>query len=276
MGYISQILPDKPFTIKCEDESFIWKQQYLEGKSFNAGKVRDIFDYYYKDQNGKPIPFDYPDVLEMADYDIIEGTTLLDIIESLKQIYPITIYWQRGRLKISQELFEDEKIVLFDYNSNIPIGGWNITQEDVVDSGRGIYGITKYDQEVHGKKIGDKVEVWVYKPSPISDKITVLETAPPKSSNVVFYDRISFPNISKEALTKYCKMRLKHQTGLELSGNITTFGEPYFDHGYRARVINADLPDYTNEYDIYKVEKSFGVDEGLRQTAYIKYRTGKS
>lgn len=243
-GYVSEIDPNNPTTIKCENEAWTWKQKSL--KAFNGRnlKISTLLDGVGFDGALKlgadPI---------IGDWAVEKNTTVLNILEELRSKFGILSYWRKdGVLYIAEDFDKVGDSLNFSFQYNIINASLN-----VVNNAGDIQPIS------HGvsiQKDNTKIERYAY----YDDGKAIVSSTQPSG----ILNTMSINNISESALDSLILRRLPLLRSNGITGSFTAFGEPMAVHGDSANVIDARIPEREGLYKIQRVETSFGVG-GYRQ-----------
>jgi len=254
-GYVARIEPGSPMKLICEDESYNYKRIPLDAAIFRNTNYVELISSLYDG------PF-VSDSIEIGDWQIAGTATLIDVLSELKNKFGAIIYWQNPlTLNYNSILFVDFEqnkkqlqTVLFDVQRNVPAGTDKIKIQTSDDVRPVVYGISVQSDK-------SKIELYAYYEG---DEIIVTETKPRGTLN-----KFSVPGISRTSLTNLIKRRLPNLFYTGASGEITTFGAPFLQHGMNAAIYDRRLPDRNGVYKIVEVNKVFSAQQGFKQTVKL-------
>lgn len=230
IGYISRVDAQVPFTIQCEDEAWLLKQNMLS-RTFKACKLKDIVSYIY------------PGEIQVIDMDLpsyrISRATSVGVLASLRQEYGITSYFKLGLLYVGFAYnLGTPNNVIFHLQQNVPTDGNKLVYRLAEDAKTGVTGVSILPG---GKKIEYSV----------GDK-TGATTA------------LNFYGVSETTLKRLVNEAYKLYQIPGYTGSIDAFGKPYCVHGDIAHVIDDVYPEREGYFFIDETTTKFGVD-GFRR-----------
>lgn len=233
IGFISDIKPDKPLVIECQDFMYKLKQSNIK-KSYAKVNLNELL----------------PDLLT-GEYEIdfvaddinlgkfrIPNNNIVEVFEELKKTYGIYTYIQNGTLYSGlpyRTELQDEQRYHF--------------QKNVIDSKQLIF------------KRAEDIRMKVKAISINKDNSRVeIETGDPDGEQKTFhfYD-IPESDLEATALRELDRIKIDGYTG-----TFTTFGEPFLQHNDVATITDPKTPDRDGSYLVKKVDVSFGIN-GFRR-----------
>lgn len=240
-GYVSSIIPESPLKIRCEDESFKLKQQFLESYSKKPVTLETLIkDNYIGEVNVADA--------DLGGFSIAKGSTLIQVLQELRTTYKLYSWFRDGVLNVGLPFDGTGTIKKFGFQRNI-IDGSNLIYTSDSDLQTVAYGISIQSN-------GSKIELYTYYEN---GQIKTSTTNPGGNLNTM-----KIPGLSALKLTELLERWLPnlHYTGYK--GSFTTFGEPIVDHGDIAEITDLKYLEKNGKYLIKAVSINFGVD-GYRQ-----------
>jgi len=245
-GYVSSIVPGSPLKIRCEDESFKLKQQFLESYSKKPVTLETLIkDNYTGEVNVADA--------DLGGFSIDKGATLIQVIQKIRTDYKLFGWFRNGVLNIGLPYIKIGGIKNFKFQRNI-IDGDNLISTEAGDLQTIAYGISILSD-------GTKIELYTYYENGI---IKTSEINPGGNLN-----RYSTKGLSKKKLAVILERWLPNLYYTGFKGSFTTFGEPVVDHGDIAEITDLKYPEKNGKYLIKAVSINFGVD-GYRQTVELE------
>jgi hypothetical protein len=229
-GYVTQIKPELPIEIFCEDAMWLLKQKVVT-KSYPSVNLKTLLT----DCIGNTLPFEATDI-NLGKFRITRAT-VAQVIEELRKTYGITSFIRGGKLFSGLAYYPSQR------------------NEEVFDFTRNII---ESDLEY---KIAEDTKIKVEAISILSDNTKIEETVGDTDGEVrtMHYYNLSRTDLKATATREIDKLRY---TGYR--GRITTFGEPFVKHGDGAIIIDDKLTEKQGTYLIKAVNYTFGTS-GFRQ-----------
>lgn len=243
-GYVSNVDPDSPATITCENEAWTWKKKSIgpfTGKNLKLSELLSGVGYTGLLSLGTdPI---------VGDWVVDKNTTVLNILEELRSKFGLLSYWRMDKtLYIAEDFNNVGDVSKFSFQYNI----LNAKLEFIVNAGD----IQPVSHGVSIQKDNKKIELYAYY---VEDEIVVSKTQPAGVLNT-----LSVPYLTESALSDLIKRRLPRLRNDGIKGSFTAFGAPKVEHGGSAQLICDKFPERNGVWKISSVETSFGVS-GFRQ-----------
>lgn len=230
-GYITQIKPDKPVTIICEDEMWLLKQKIVT-KSYNQVSL----DTLLKDIS--PMPYEAAKV-NLGKFRISKAT-IAQVLDELGKKYSLRSFVQNGVLKVGfpyiPDVLQQTKDKVFEFKNNI-ISHDLIYQraEDMKIRVEGV-SILPNNQKIKANA-GD----------PEGDVRTIHKYA-----------------MTQADLQKFCEAEVKRLKFEGYRGKFVTFGEPYVKVTDQIILKDNEFPDREGRYLVKSMTYKFGMN-GYRQ-----------
>lgn len=230
LGYVRSISANNPCVIECEDGMFLFRKE-IKGKIFVKSTVAVILQYvcsqigvYKLKENLGGLKYDK--------FVIQNGATGFEVLQKLKESYGISIYVKGGDLVANLKYIERNGSVSFDFRRNVKESNLEWVEEQDVKVEVRVRGVGADNKQTETVSVGSKGgEV-----KKLPNKINVTD---------------------KATLDKIAREELKRLTYKGFRGDLTTWGIPFCDIGYSARIIDADYPDHEGTYFVKAVETEF-------------------
>jgi hypothetical protein len=163
---------------------------------------------------------------------VIQAATGYEVLTKIKDQFNISLYIRDGRLFAGYRYLERFGNVTIDYAKNVKADNLKfVSSEDVKVQVR-IQGVGKDNKSTRGIEVGER-----------GGEVIKL---PPRL------------NVTDEAaLELIAQAELRRLSYSGFRGDITTFGRPYSQRGYMAKVIDPDYPDRTGNYFVKAVTVGF-------------------
>jgi hypothetical protein len=123
-GYISQIKPNLPLEIVCEDEIYKLKRSKKINKAF-TGTLRGLLSMYFEQIE---IDSNLPDV-KLTNF-ILKEATQAEILKQLKDTYGLCAYFRGKKLYVGLQYFEVKGRHKFDFQKNVVSSNLEYKKED--------------------------------------------------------------------------------------------------------------------------------------------------
>lgn len=243
-GYVSNIDPDSPAMVTCENEAFVWKQKSIGPFTGRKLKISDLLE-----------GVGYTGLLsvgvdpEIGDWAITKNNTVINVLEELRNKFGLLSYWRKDKtLYIAEDFETTGSDAKFSFQSNVISSDLDF----IVNAGD----IKPVSHGISIQKDNTKIELYAYY---LEDEIVVSETQPAGILNTM-----NVRYLSKSALSDLIKRWLPRLRNNGIRGSFTAFGAPKVEHGDNAILIDNKFPEREGKYKIQRVETSFGVG-GFRQ-----------
>jgi len=248
-GYVTKLTPKEVIELECENEAYIWKMKPLAGKMYYDIDLKSFISDIY---TGK---FECED-LKIGTWAVSENSTLIDILAQLKATFGFRSFWQDGILYVGADLSRREnKTILFDINQNVIENSDNLIYQSIEDFRLVVHGISE-------KSNNTSIETYCYYNA--NQEIVFSDKKP-----LGYINEMKFPNLTKIELQNLAKKRLQNLNYNGVKGDIQTFGEPIFDCGDYAKIVDKKMTERNGIYEITKNSIIFGESEGYKQTATL-------
>lgn len=271
-GFVSKIEPGAPAKITVEDWGWKYKQEYTaeKGAIYRNTTLKQLLNH---------LPGYYvADDIEIGTWQVAATSTPIDVLRELKNKFGMILYYQNpyytnkfgglstianssfGLLWADAELIKPEqRTILFDVQRNVPDGTVKLESTTTSSVRPVVHGVSVQNDK-------SKIELYAYYDG---DKIIVTGTRPNGTLN-----KFSVPNISQASLEKLVRRRLPNLFYTGVSGEISTFGAPFIQHGMKAAVYDRRLADFNGIYKIVEVKKTYSPESGFKQTASLGRKLG--
>lgn len=240
-GYVSNVTPDSPCIIKCEDESFKLKQKTVGPVSLNNTTIKELIESVYDGET------DIKDA-EIGDIRIDQYATLVNVLDDLRSRFGIRSYFRDGVLTVFNELESSGTDRNLHFQRNIIEHSLEFQNTDALNV---------ISHGVSTQLDGTKIERYAYY---LDGEIKLTSTQPPGVLNT-----FSWPKLTQAALDELISKRLPRLYWSGIVGNLTTFGSPLFLHGDNAVLGDYIYSERKGRYKSKSVNTTFG-QGGYRQT----------
>ena len=230
-GYITDIKPDKPVTIICEDEMWILKQKVVTKSYANVSLSTLLADI-------SPMPFEAAKV-NLGKFRISKAT-VAQVLDTLRKDYGLRAFVQNGVLKVGFPFIPDvatqtEKRV-FHFQENII--SHDLIYQKESDTKIKVEGVSILP---NNKK--EKVEVG----DPDGELRTIHKYA-----------------MNKADLQKFCEAEVKRLKFEGYRGSFVSFGEPFTKVTDYITLKDNEFPEREGKYLVKAITYKFGLN-GYRQ-----------
>lgn len=231
LGYVRSISANNPCVVECEDGMFLFRKE-IKGKVFGKTTVDAILQYVCSQIGVFTLKSD----LQGLKYDkfvIGNGASGFEVLQKIKEKFGINIYIKGGNLFANLKYTENSgSVVNYDFSKNVKASNLKWVEEEDVKVEVRVRGVGADNKQTETVSIGSKGgEV-----RKLPNKINVTDTA---------------------TLEKVAREELKRLTYKGFRGDLTTWGIPFVDTGYTARIIDVDYEARTGGYFVKSVETEF-------------------
>lgn len=225
-GFVSAIQPDLPFVVECED--VMWKlRQTKHNESWRSATLREVLTAILPID----IPFKLTGEVQLGKFRISE-VSAYQVLEKIKEVYGLVSYWRNGQVVVGFPYGEQGARVNLSFQKNI------LPNSDL-----------KYRRV-------DDLKIQVKAISIQEDGTKIEETIGDEDGELHSLHLPSGLNAQQLREQAEEKMKLFRFNGYQ--GNITTFGEPYVQHGDIVELFDAMQPERNGAYRIDAQNVSFG------------------
>ena len=234
-GFISDVFPQRPIRLDCEDEMYLLKQTNINKFSKSKVTLPDLLQEILP----KGTQFEAIE-LNLGDFRI-KNSNVAKVLQWLKKNYGVSSYFRDGVL-FSGLAYQTEDPtlltpIIFEFEKNI------------IDDSDLIY-----------KKVDDqKIKLRAVSIFPDNTKVEI-EVGDPDGDQRTIYRY----NVSESDLREIAEEEIKKIRYEGFKGSFEAFLEPMVKHGDAVQIINQDIPEKNGVYLVKKVTTSFG-QEGGRQ-----------
>lgn len=267
-GYVTRRVPNSPLQLECEDESWQWKNRFIKPVTADDATLESFIKSVYDGKIGTIAQ----GRRKIGDWRVPKLSTFLQILDTLRNTFGITAYWDLdGALNIDAQLEQlstvQDRIYQFSKNL-INADGMNFEEA------------AEYSQIVHYSSIQDELNeedgtpienVEVYSFYDQNGKIQSKETDPGLQGNI---NRFTIPYFTYDELKKLSEARLEKLNFTGYRGRFLTFGEPVANVNDDCQIINIRSPEMTGRYRIKGVEVSYDINQGYKQDIEVARKTG--
>lgn len=244
VGYVSEIVPESPLRVMCEDEAFQLKQSTVNDYSKKEATLNDV------------ITDNYSGEVNIADAVLgsfrIDRVTMVKVLQELRTKYKIFSWFRNSVLNSGLAYLPGEGITkTFDFQWNV-INGRNLAFTDESELDTIAHGISTQPN-------GTKIELYTFYEKGTTGKIVTQEGNPGGDLNT-----IRIPDRTKEQLTYFLETWLPNLYYTGFKGSFETFGEPVMNHGDIAEIVDRKFPEKDGKYLIKSVQVKFG-QRGYKQ-----------
>ena len=234
-GFVTGLKPGIPFKVICEDEMWNLKQTNVKLHYSNITLKKLLADIMPANVKYTCIDAELGPVNTR-----FGGASIAMLLEEIEKTYGIRSFFQNGVLNVGFVYPTTPEVQYYDFEKNII--------EDALE---------------FRSKEDDKIRVKAISILPNKNKITVF------AGDLTGAIRtLTYYNISKEQLVANAEKEINRLKIDGWRGNITTFGEPFAQHGGAADLTDTDLPERSGRYYIDRHQVKFGVD-GYRRTLHL-------
>ncbi len=230
-GYITEIKPDKPVTIICEDEMWILKQKVVT-KSYNQVSLETLL------KDISPIPYQAAKV-NLGKFRISKAT-IAQVLDELRKKYSLRAFVQGGVLKVGFPYIPDvvaqvsEKFFVFQEN----IVSHDLIYQRAEDMKIRVEGISILPNNKKLKANGGDAD---------GDVRTIHKYA-----------------MSQADLQTFCDAEAKRLKFEGYRGKFVSFGEPFVKVTDFVTLKDSEFPDRAGKYLVKSMTYKFGMN-GYRQ-----------
>lgn len=252
-GYVSQVIPERMASVKCENEMYTLKRQ-------NIGK-----DIIQKNTTTKRmIEAIYSGELEVnetniGDFTASASATVVDVLAELQSNYRIYSYFRGKTLVVGAENDSRQKReIKCSFQENVPSGESNYNIKDS----------TADEIAVKVSKVGrDGVVMNVFAYYDNTNNI-IYSTESPFNKSVNEFNIGGGSDMSDSDMKALAKRRLEALSFTGVDGSVTIYGTEGNEgarHGDTAVVTDLAVPEKNGKFAIVEVVKRAGVNIGYRQ-----------
>ena len=268
VGYIAHREPNSPLELRCEDESWQYKQRFIKPVTFKDTTIQEIIEGTY---TGVITQIGVGDT-KIGDWAIKDYATFIRVLDTLRQSFGITAYWDNNKgLNVNAQFTEvsiEQKASIFDFNKNI-ITTQGLDFQEAAEFSQMVLVRSEQDGvDADGKPL-PPLEVWAfYNPAGV---ITTVPRNPELPGNLNTFNE---PYQTLEAITTIAKTWLANLNFTGFTGSFLTFGEPVVEVNDDCRIINKERKSMEGRYRIKGVNVRYGVNAGYRQDIELARKTG--
>ena len=259
VGYVTKREPNSPLVVNCEDESWQYKQRFVDPVTQENTTLEKFIKATYTGvitQIGVP-------TTNIGDWRVMQFTTFMRVLDTLRNTFGLTAYWDdNGGLNINAQFTEvgiQQEAQVFDFNKNI-ISTQGLELQESTEFSQIVYGVSE-QKEVDEKGNPVKpLEVWTF--YDFTGKIQSSTIDPQLQGNI---NRFKFRYRTLDDLKTLTQTMLANLNFTGYTGTFLTFGEPVVKVDEDCQLINKERQDMAGRYRIRAVRVSYGVRTGYRQ-----------
>ena len=241
IGYISEILPQEPFTIKCEDGMYLLKRSKPASRSWTETTLAEVLRYLAPDA-----VIDVPGITLKPFY--INKANTAKVLETLKEQYGLVAYFRDGVLYVGLP-FQDRTVmndtVIYHLQKNVIQANLVYRTLDSVKLKVNAIGIMPDNS---------KIEISV------GDQDGELRT-------------LHFYNLSRSELQQQANAKLDELKYEGFQGSFTAFGIPLVKHGQVVDITDDEYSEKNGRHFVEEVVTEFG-EGGFRRMVKPGRRAG--
>ena len=240
-GYISSVSNSLPFTIKCEDEMYMFKKNIVKPKTFESTTLGELVNYCVSGATDMTVRANDVNVGKFIIQDKVPG---IKVMEELKRLYEFQFFIRDDKIYAGLPYWTE-------YQNEIEFTfGTNIFENDSLKV------VSEDDQKIKLKAISilennTKLEVEV------GDAAGGLRTW--------YFDGVT----DKASLKKFAKQKLEELQYTGLEGSYKTFGFPQVKHGDIIKLVDPLQHYRSGRYLVKKVTTLFGVSHAYEQIIWL-------
>lgn len=236
-GFVSEVVPSKPFEVRCEDAMWLLKQREVN-QSWSSTTLAVVMRYLL----GAEAAVDVPSI-ELKPFRLVD-TTVFGALRKIKEEFGLAVYYRDGRLRCGLPYQEPTAaVVSYDFQFNALADGLVFRRADQVKVRVRAIGIRPDNQRVT-VEVGDS-----------DGEIHTLH----------YYDK------SQDELRELAQRKLGTLRYDGYRGKFTAFGQPLVRHSDTVRLRDGRYPERAGSFVVDGVETEYG-PAGFRR----KVELGKS
>jgi phage protein D len=242
-GFVRSLSTNNPCVIECEDWMYKMRKE-VKSKAFVNASVNTILKYVCD-----TLGFKLQSTVGDLKYDkfVIRNATGYEILDKIRQQFGISIYAKPSTIVANLKFTEKTGSVTFDMSKNVKAANLQYLRES--------------DVKVQVKVKGVKKDNTATKEITVGTKGGEVVTMPDQT------------NISDEkSLEAKAKEYLKTLNYEGYRGELTSFGKPFCDLGYSAKVIDPDFAERTGNYYVKGVKVRFSSSSGYERNVQLGRR----
>lgn len=239
-GFVRSLSANNPCVIECEDWMYKMRKE-VASKAFVNVSLNTILKYVCD-----TLGFKLKSTVGDLKYDkfVIRNATGYEVLDKIRQQFGISIYAKPSLIIANLKYVEKTGDVTIDMAKNVKSASLQYIKESDVKVQVKVKGVKKDNTATKEITVGTKG----------GEVVTM-----PDQTNIT--DEKSLEAKAKE----YLKM-LNYEG---YRGEITTFGRPFCDLGYSAKVIDPDFPERTANYYVKGVKVRFSVSSGYERNVQL-------
>jgi hypothetical protein len=239
-GFIRSLSTNNPCVIECEDWMYKMRKE-VKSKAFANVSVNTILGYICNE-----LGFVLNSTVADLKYDkfIIRNATGYEVLEKIRQQFGISIYAKPNTIVANLKYVEKTGSVSFDMAKNVKAANLQYLRETDV----------KVQVKVKGVKKDNT-----------ATKEIVVGTA--GGEVVTMPDQRNITDIT--SLEAKAKEYLKTLNYEGYRGELTSFGKPFCDLGYSAKIRDPDFPERTGAYYVKGVKVRFSSTSGYERAIQL-------
>ena len=260
-GFMSQIHPERPLVLECEDSMWLLKQINLVSKQFIDTTIKTVIEYATAGLKNITIEYDDKDA-NMGSFEVDNKgfVNAVTVFEVLKKNFGYNIYFQDNILQVrilNSILSLDKPAHVMDLQFNVIEDNLTFQRDDDVGM------VVRFESK---QKDNSVITLFGFK----ENGKTVISTKP-KQGGIVNSWKV--PELSEKLIRELITKNIDKYIWEGFQGGFTTFLEPTIEHSDRIDYIDPRLPEKNGRYLIKGVVTIFGIDGG-RQIVELRNKVG--
>lgn len=277
MGRLSDVKPQRPMMLICEDEMYQFKQSFIN-QSINLKNttLKALINKMLGDDNNEGfLPFGFLESDRIiADIEIgdisIKNESISKVLDWLRKKLGIVSYFRIAFDELGNPAPKFVSGLAYSTDDNFIINrevdeDGVTTFKDSGDSGN----VNKTVNFEFAKNVINDSELEIKNPD--DQNIIIIGKSKQSDNSLIRSEAgnlggevqtINYPELSQEQLDKFVQDRLTKSKYSGFSGAFTSFLEPKVSHGDVVNMVNKDTPEKNGKYLVKAVKTTFGVKGG--------------
>ena len=260
-GFLTNIRPDSPLVLECEDTMWLLKQVNLVSKSFINTTIKEVVEYATASLTDLTIEFDDPNAkigsFQIDNKGFVNAVTVFEV---LKKQFGYNIYFQDEILQVrilNAILSLERPAHKMNFQFNIIEDDLTFQRDD--DVGR----VVRFES----KQVDNTVIILFG----FKEKGEIVITKTPKTGGIVNSWKV--PELSETLIRELITKNIDKYIWTGFQGSITTFLEPSVNHSDRIDLTDNKHIEKNGRYLIKNVIINFGINGG-RQGIELRNKIG--
>jgi hypothetical protein len=266
-GYVTRRVPDSPLQLSCEDESWQYKNRFIDPVTVEDATLESFIKKIYTGKIGTIADGSR----KIGDWRVAGFTTFIKALDTLRNTFGITAFWDLdGALNIDAQLEQVSTVNnrIFDFNINL-ISTEGMNYQEAAEYSQVVFYSSIQEELLEDGTPKPTVEVYAF-----YDKLgrpQVSELNPGVQGNI---NRFTIPYFSAAELKPLALTRLKALNFTGYRGGFVTFGEPITEVNDDCQIRNTRSPEMDGRYRVKAVNVSYGINTGYKQEIEVARKTG--